>query len=105
MEDLNVPLEAEVSLYANFQGKRASENLASTIPDSKIVTAARPDIVLIKDKTVVLLELTIAHNSSDKRQKYQRALSDLEAREFVAALHTIEISTLRHWEHSCRKAI
>ena len=32
-------------------------------------------------------------------------MTDLEATEFVAELHTIEIGTLGHWEHSCRKAV
>ena len=69
MKDLGVHLEEEVQLYPDLLGNRASKNPASTIPDSIIVTAARPNIMLIKDKMVVLLELTTSHNSSDTVHK------------------------------------
>ena len=65
MEDFSIHFEAEVWLYADLLGKRASKNPDSKALDSIIVTAAWPDIVLTKDKMVILLELTIPHNSSD----------------------------------------
>ena len=42
---------------------RASENPVSTIPEDIWVTSARPDIVLVNEERLILIELTIPHNS------------------------------------------
>ena len=42
---------------------RASENPVATIPDDTLVTSAQPDIVLVGEDEVTLIELTIPHNS------------------------------------------
>ena len=67
---------------------RASENPLATIPENILITSARPDIVLVEDKEITLLELTIPHNSMESisnararksmKENYQQTLSDLE---------------------------
>ena len=94
-------------LYADLPGMRASDNSQGTIPDSILVTSARPDIIITEEKAVTLIELTIPHNSLDsmtrakerklEKELYQQALSDLESRGVEGELYTIEIGTLGHW--------
>ena len=87
----------------------------STIPDDILVTAARPDIVLVGVEEITLIELTIPHNSlvslSNARQRksrketYLQALSDLEAKGLVCNLHTMEIGTFGHWLPISQRAL
>ena len=74
---------------------------------SYIVTSARPDIVLVRPREVILLELTISYNSPESlskakewkeyKQHYQLVLGDLDARGPSSLLYTIEIGALGHW--------
>ena len=66
---------------------RASNNPLTTIPESILVTSARPDIVLVEEDDITQVEL-IPHNSMKNISKarirkftkeiYQQALSDLD---------------------------
>ena len=77
------------------------------IPDFTVVTSAQPDNVIIEQKEVTLIELTIPHNSLDDttrakerksdKELYQQAINDLETKGFLTNLYTIEIGTLGHW--------
>ena len=68
------------------------------------LTSARPDIVLVRPREVILLELTIPYNSPESlskakerkefKQNYQLVLSDLDARGLSSSLYTIEIGAL-----------
>ena len=44
---------------------RASENPVATIPEHVLVTSAHPDIVLVGEDKVTLIEFTIPHNSPE----------------------------------------
>ena len=52
-------LDCNTTLYADLPGMRASENPVATIPDDTLVSSARPDIVLVGEDEVTLIELTI----------------------------------------------
>ena len=97
-----------MKLFADLPGKKASENLVGTILDDLIVTSARPDIVLVENTGIKLLELTIPHNSQEsmykakeiknKKENHQKVLSDFDAKNLPATipteLYTIEMDLL-----------
>ena len=56
-------------LYADLLGFRASDNPYSTIPPDILVTSARQEIVLVRPREVILLELTIPYNSPESLSK------------------------------------
>ena len=68
MRRLKDHLEPDLVLFADLPGMRASDNPQGIIPDSILVTSARPDIVIIERKVVTLIELTIPHNSLNSSQ-------------------------------------
>ena len=49
----------DTEIYADLPGLRASDSPPATVPLHVLVTSARPDIVIIEDATITLLELTI----------------------------------------------
>ena len=53
------------TLYADLPGLRASENPTATIPTSVATTTARPDIVIIQNNRITLLELTVPMNTQE----------------------------------------
>ena len=57
------------TLYADLPGLRASENPATTIPTSVTATTARPDVVVIQDNRITLLELTVPTNTPEGPQE------------------------------------
>ena len=87
----------------------------ATIPMEILSTPSRPDIVVVKQKQVILLELTVPFNSPESMSKakqhkeskelYQIALSDLEANGLDPLLLTLEIGALGHWLPSSRRAL
>ena len=97
------------TLYADLPGLRASENPATTIPTSVATTTARPDVVIIQNNRITLLELTVATNTPEglheaRRRKqlkpnYLALLNDLETLGFQSALETIEVGTLGHFNN------
>jgi len=88
-------------------GEKPCDNPHSTIPPDILVTSARPDIVLVKPREVILLEVTIFYNSPESlskakerkeyNQNYQLVLGNLDARGLSSLLYTIEIGALGHW--------
>ena len=77
-----------------------------TIPPEVLITSARPDMVYINNKKLVLIELTIpsntiknledAHQRKYTKQSYQLLLSDLETACFNVDLVTVEVGSLGH---------
>ena len=92
MKSIKKHLDSETTLYADLPGMRANENPVSTILEVVLVTSARPDIVLVGEGEVTLIELTIPHNSLEslsnardhksQNKIYLQALSDLEAKAY-----------------------
>ena len=97
------------TLYADLLGLRASENPAATIPTSVATTTARPDVVIIQNNRITLLELTVPTNTPEGLQEARRwkqlkpnylaLLNDLKTLGFQSALETIEVGTLGHFNN------
>jgi hypothetical protein len=91
-------------VFADLPNQRACEAPVSTVPTDLTITTARPDIVLIEDKTVTILELTVPWNSAssldnarsrkENKPNYQLLTSDLSAQGYSALFLTIEIGCL-----------
>lgn len=117
VDDLMNYLNPEDKLYyADLPGLRASDCSPATVHVGDIlISYARPDIVVIKQKLVFLLELTIPFNSAEyisnakvrkmSKVNYQRAQSELKAKGLEPSLLTIEIGALGHWPLSSRNAL
>ena len=54
-----------VKLYADLPGPHASESPPVTLPTDLPTLTARPDIVLVSEESVTMLELTIPSNSKE----------------------------------------
>ena len=54
-----------VKLYADLPGLHASESPFATLPTDLSTSTARPDIVLVSEENVTMLELTISSNSKE----------------------------------------
>lgn len=104
-------LDSDTTLYADLPGMWASDNPISTLPAIILVTSAHPDMVLVEEDKVTLIELTFPQNSMEslsnarkcksEKVSYLQALSDLEVKGIVSNLYTIiEIGSLGHWLHA-----
>ena len=84
--------------YADIPGMRVTDNPPSTVSIDTIATSARPDIVITSPNHLLLIELTVPYNSPDclqnaksrkeRKEIYQRLMSDLNARNFPSKLVT-----------------
>ena len=63
-------LEPDMDLYADLHGMRAHETSLSTIHETIHVTSPHPDVVIIEQKEVTHIELTISHNSAESMTMY-----------------------------------
>ena len=71
-----------------------------------VATSARPDMVIIQEKKVLLVELTVPYNSPESlrntrkrketKENYQLLLSELDSLGFTASLTTLEVGALGH---------
>ena len=52
-------------LFADLPEMRATDNPPATIPAEILDTSARPDIVIVGDGEITLIELTVPYNSPD----------------------------------------
>ena len=96
-------LEDEDVLYVDLPGKRTSENPSSTVPVSILATSPRPDMVLIRNMVITLIELTVPYDSREnlrngrarksQKRSYLELLGDLEAKGYSASLATSDISS------------
>ena len=91
--------------YADLQNLRACDNPSATIPEKIVTTSARPDLVLVREKEVVLMELTIPHNSLEainsaqrrkSKENYQLVLSEMDKQGLKASFVTLEVGGLGH---------
>ena len=99
-------LSKEAKLYVDLLGYHATDNLLATIPMQYTITSTRPNIVIIKNGKVHLIELTIPFNSMKEikngwirmgeKTNYQLVLSNLDARGVHSSLTTLEIRALGH---------
>ena len=95
-------------VYADIQNLRACDNPSATIPEKIVTTSARPDLVLVLvlEKEVVLMELTIPHNSLEamnnaqrrkkSKENYQLVLGEMDKQGLKASLVTLEVAALGH---------
>ena len=100
-------LDTSVSIFADLNGMRAADTPPSTIPLNVLVTTARPDIVVIDDNHIYLLELTIPCNTvtnlgnarerKQQKENYIFLINDLSAKGYFAELENIEIGSLGHF--------
>ena len=83
-----------------------SEYPPATIPQDLAVISVRPDIMIVHNKEIQLLELTIpfdspvsfnnAHWKKSEKRNYQILMSDLDTRGVKTFLSTLEIGVLGH---------
>ena len=91
-------------IFVDLPNHRASESPPATVPPSIISTQARPDILVLQEKHIIILELTVPWNSStsinnarnrkQNKNSYQFLTSDLITERFEVTLLTIEIGCL-----------
>lgn len=94
-------------VFADCPNHRAVESPPATVPPSLVSTPARPDICIVEDKNVTILELTVpwnstssisnARNRKQNKSNYQFLTSDLHQLGFQVQLLTIEIGCLGHY--------
>ena len=53
------------NLFADLPNQRFSDNPPATILTDTLDSSVRPDIVVIREREIFLLELTILHNSPE----------------------------------------
>ena len=97
-------LSATSHLYADIPTWRASESPPATILTNISTTLVRPDMVLIEDLSVNLLELMIPTNTYEALQaarsrksekpRYFQLVSDLEDRGLSVSFQTLKIGSL-----------
>ncbi|XP_065907873.1 uncharacterized protein [Dysidea avara] len=108
MSELQACLD-NVEIFADLDGKRASDSPPATIPPAVLVCSHRPDIVIYNAemKSVVLLELTCPFNSradlsaarerKQEKPEYLQIIAELDRLGFVSHYHTVEIGCLGHY--------
>ena len=94
------------TLYADLPNLQAEESPPTTIPLQLVCTSSRPDIVIVQDQAVKMIELMICSNSlnamkearrrKESKQNYQSLLSDLCKKGLDASYLTLEIGALGH---------
>ena len=104
----------DTKLYADLPGLRACESPIATIPTDLSTTSARPDIVLIPESNVTMVELTIPSNSKAaliqakerkrKRLTYNSLIGDLEVRSLSVNYRTLEIGSLGHYRRRSKNS-
>ena len=87
-------IDSSSELYADLPNLRASDSPPATIPSNISTTSSRPDLALIEDSTVSLLELTVPTNIND-------GLSAAKHRKFNKASYLQLISDLHGRQKSC----
>ena len=89
-----------------MDGHHSQSPISLTILCGLIVTtSASPDLVLVRETKVILMELTIPHNSLEainnaqrrkkSKENYQLVLSDIDKQGLKASLVTLEVGALQ----------
>ena len=99
-------------LFADISSWRASDSPPFTLPTNISTTTSRPDLVLIEDKMVYILELTVPSNNKEalhaaylrksNKSSYLEVINDLENRDLSVVYKTLEIGSLGN---SCNQII
>ena len=107
VNSVKTDLTPSSKLYADIPSWRASDHPPTTLPPNISASTARPDVVLIEDSTISILELTVPSNTCEallaaKQRKtnkpaYIQLISDLEDRSFSVSYATLEIASLGHY--------
>ena len=108
-------LSPEDRIYGDLSSFRASDNPLATVPPEIVVTSARPDMVVVRNCEILLIELTVpynspesianAHSRKEAKENYNMLLDDLEAKGYSASLLAIEIGSLGHSLTSTQAAL
>ena len=93
-------LPLSLKLYADIPSWRASNCPLATLPSNISISTARPDIVLIEDSNIMLVEHTVpseallaARQRKANKPAYLQLISDLEDRSFSVSYNTL----YRNW--------
>ena len=107
VKSLTSYLLSSEKLYADLPGKRASNNPPATLPLNLSVSADRPDVVVVSDRVIRILELTIPTNNTNhllqakhrKEAKYYSLPIDLQSHPDVSSVSysTLEVGSLGHY--------
>ena len=102
LSTIKMLLSPEDRIYGDLSSFRASDNPLATVPPEIVVTSARPDMVVVRNCEILLIELTVpynspesianAHSRKEAKENYNMLLGDLEAKGYSASLLAIEIT-------------
>ena len=82
-------MPADYCLYSDLDGYRVSNNPPATILPELVPTTARQDIIICKDSDILLLKLTVPHNSKELIAQAQKRKSDKENYIILHATRTL----------------
>jgi len=95
-------------LFINLPGLRANDLPTATIPTNISTTTARPDLVLVSESSISMLELTVPTKSHQAIQaargrkmnqpNYEQLIGNLENRGLNVSFRSVEIGSLGHYE-------
>ena len=115
LSSVHQEISASVKLYGDIRLWRASDSPPATLPMNISTTRARPDVVLIDNSAVRLLELTVPTNTREALQAarirklnkplYLQLISDLEERGLSVSFRSLEIGSLGHHESFAVKCL
>ena len=115
LSSVHQEISASVKLYGDIRLWRASDSPPATLPMNISTTRARPDVVLIDNSAVCLLELTVPTNTREALQAarirelnkplYLQLISDLEERGLSVSFRSLEIGSLGHHESFAVKCL
>ena len=99
-------LPSAAKLFVDLPNHRVCESLPATVPPDIVVTMAIPDIIILHDRRITILELTVPWNSTKGIQmarrrrmgkdNYQRLVLDLSSQGYYTKFLTLEIGCLGH---------
>ena len=114
LSTIKMLLSPEDRIYGDLSSFRESDSPLATVPP-EIVTSARPDMVVVRNCEILLIELTVpynspesianAHSRKEAKENYNMLLGDLEAKGYSASLLAIEIGSLGHSLTSTQAAL
>ena len=108
-------IPSSCQIYADIPSWRASDSPPATLPNNISTSTLRPDLVLILNNNITILELTIPSNNkealqaaSDRKSNklpYLHLISDLESCNYKVTYTTLEIGSLGHWTKQAIKSL
>ena len=93
-------IEDTVTRCADLTNMRAGNNPPATIPENILINSTGPDIMLVEDEEITLLELTIPHGFMESianaryrkymEANYQQTLDDLDDEALTVVTQRLE---------------